>query len=130
MLQLPIFLQNAVSHDLRVIPPIIKITEEYLTLSVGALAADIYAKKVVAQTLMRHTKAWFWVGKHAFTCWLLDTFTGRRGFVCGIIALVFIYPSEYSGLDAFSHVWTYRAKEHYSESEEAELEESCSIYYA
>ncbi|KAJ7938472.1 NAD(P)-binding protein [Mycena leptocephala] len=47
---------------------------------VGALATDVYAKQVVAQTLRRQVKAWFWAGSHSFTCWLIDTFAGRRGF--------------------------------------------------
>ncbi|KAJ7852975.1 NAD(P)-binding protein [Mycena leptocephala] len=47
---------------------------------VGALATDVYAKQVVAQTLKRQVKAWFWAGSHSFTCWLIDTFAGRRGF--------------------------------------------------
>ncbi|KAJ7353124.1 NAD(P)-binding protein [Mycena albidolilacea] len=47
---------------------------------VGAMATDVYAKQVVAQTLKRHTKAWFWTGNFSFTCWLVDTFLGRRAF--------------------------------------------------
>ncbi|KAJ7270639.1 NAD(P)-binding protein [Mycena haematopus] len=47
---------------------------------VGAMATKVYAKQVVAQTLKRHVKAWFWTGKFSFTCWLVDTFFGRRGF--------------------------------------------------
>ncbi|KAF8192803.1 NAD(P)-binding protein [Mycena galopus ATCC 62051] len=47
---------------------------------VGALATEVYAKQVVAQTLRRHVKAWFWTGSHSFSCWLVDTFLGRRGF--------------------------------------------------
>ncbi|KAJ6554473.1 NAD(P)-binding protein [Mycena capillaripes] len=47
---------------------------------VGALATDTYAKQVVAQTLKRHVKAWFWTGNFSWTCWFIDTFAGRRGF--------------------------------------------------
>ncbi|KAJ7854725.1 NAD(P)-binding protein, partial [Mycena olivaceomarginata] len=46
----------------------------------GAMATDVYAKQVVAQTLKRHAKAWFWTGNFSFTCWLVDTFLGRRAF--------------------------------------------------
>jgi 1-acylglycerone phosphate reductase len=45
------------------------------------MATDVYAKQVVAQTLKRHAKAWFWTGNFSFTCWLVDTFLGRRAFV-------------------------------------------------
>ncbi|KAJ7630100.1 NAD(P)-binding protein [Mycena polygramma] len=47
---------------------------------VGALATDVYARKVVAQTLKRRTKAWFWAGNFSLTCWFIDTFLGRRAF--------------------------------------------------
>ncbi|KAJ7858694.1 NAD(P)-binding protein [Mycena olivaceomarginata] len=47
---------------------------------VGAMATDVYAKQVVAQTLKRRAKAWFWTGNFSFTCWLVDTFLGRRAF--------------------------------------------------
>jgi len=47
---------------------------------VGAMATEVYAKQVVAQTLKRHVKAWFWTGNYSFSCWFVDTFLGRRGF--------------------------------------------------
>ncbi|KAJ6492916.1 NAD(P)-binding protein, partial [Mycena vitilis] len=46
----------------------------------GALATDVYARKVVAQSLKRRTKAWFWAGNFSLTCWFIDTFLGRRAF--------------------------------------------------
>ncbi|KAJ6625993.1 NAD(P)-binding protein [Mycena sp. CBHHK59/15] len=45
-----------------------------------ALATDVYARQVVAQTTKPHLKAWFWTGAHSLTCWTIDTFLGRRGF--------------------------------------------------
>ncbi|KAJ6463548.1 NAD(P)-binding protein [Mycena sanguinolenta] len=48
---------------------------------VGAMATEVYAKQVVAQTLKRHVKAWFWTGNFSFSCWFVDTFLGRRAFV-------------------------------------------------
>ncbi|KAJ7153456.1 NAD(P)-binding protein [Mycena crocata] len=47
---------------------------------VGATATDVYAKRVVAQTLKRRARAWFWTGNFSFFCWFIDTFAGRRGF--------------------------------------------------
>ncbi|KAJ7161056.1 hypothetical protein C8R46DRAFT_358918 [Mycena filopes] len=47
---------------------------------VGAMAADAYAKQVVAHTLKRRVNAWFWIGNYSFFCWFFDTFTGRRAF--------------------------------------------------
>ncbi|KAF7369808.1 Arabinanase/levansucrase/invertase superfamily protein [Mycena venus] len=47
---------------------------------IGAMATEVYAKQVVAQTLKHHVKAWFWTGNFSFSCWFVDTFFGRRGF--------------------------------------------------
>lgn len=88
-------------------------------LSVGALATDVYARQVVAQTLKRRVKAWFWTGNFSFFCWFIDTFTGRRGFVSdpGPVAG---FPSERreSGLAIFAHLWAFQAQGNYLEPEE------------
>ncbi|KAJ7146208.1 NAD(P)-binding protein [Mycena epipterygia] len=77
--------KSNISRDRRVIQPssiYAPIADAFLERDVqdGAMATDVYAKQVVAQTLRRHLKAWFWTGSFSFVCWFMDTFTGKSAF--------------------------------------------------
>jgi len=46
----------------------------------GALPTDVYAQRVVYQSLKPAVKAWYWTGNFSFVCWFIDTFLWRTGF--------------------------------------------------
>ncbi|KAJ7054716.1 hypothetical protein C8F01DRAFT_1259543 [Mycena amicta] len=46
----------------------------------GGMPTNVYSRSVVAQSLRRSVKAWFWTGKFSYLCWFIDTFLGRTGF--------------------------------------------------
>lgn len=53
------------------------------------MSTDVYAQRVVSQTLRRSAKAWYWTGTFTFRCWFIDTFLWRTGFVSLMPVLVF-----------------------------------------
>ncbi|KAF7297352.1 Arabinanase/levansucrase/invertase superfamily protein [Mycena indigotica] len=46
----------------------------------NAMPTEAYARAVVAQSLRRSIKPWFWTGNFSYWCWFIDTFLPKRGF--------------------------------------------------
>ncbi|KAF7321093.1 Arabinanase/levansucrase/invertase superfamily protein [Mycena chlorophos] len=46
----------------------------------SATPSQAYASAVVAQSLRKHVKAWFWTGSFSYWCWFVNTFLWRTAF--------------------------------------------------